>query len=346
MKALKTRVIAFVAIAVVLLVALVWWVGDFSLAKRDSILVDFGYTGALQVGAPVRVSGVNIGKVAEIRFFRENETPEVLARPALGQTLPPLVRVRLSVDSSALGRFRNDVKIYVGMNGFIGEPYVEINPGSGMSAFEKSSVQRGVDAARLHVLMQQASYALDVITKLLQTFLPDDTSADPTGVAGKAGDLFSSLTDLVHSNADNLHELLQQHVALAADLRVVVKRVRDATENGQLQQLLDNGVDVAVVLKRELPHILDRAQKDLDDLHVLAESLKTSTAQAPEIVGRVNEMTKQMQLTVADVQAMVHNVRRGDGTIGGFMNDAQIYDDVKELMRDLRRNPWKFFWRD
>jgi phospholipid/cholesterol/gamma-HCH transport system substrate-binding protein len=53
-----------------------------------------------------------------------------------------------------------------------------------------------------------------------------------------------------------------------------------------------------------------------------------------------------MLQTVADVQAMVHNVRRGEGTLGGFVNDAQIYDDVKELMRDLRRNPWKFFWRD
>ena len=347
MKALKTRVIAFVAVAIVLLVALVWWVGDFSFAKRDSILVDFGYTGALQVGAPVRVSGINIGKVAEIRFFAENETPQTLAHPALGQTLPPLVRVRLSVDSSAVARFRNDAQIYVGMNGFIGEAYVEVNPGTGMAAYDKAQVQRGVDAARLHVLMQQASYALEIITKLLQTFLPMDASADDTtGVAGKAGDLFSSLTDLVHSNADNLHALLEQHVALAADLRIVVKRVRDATENGQLQQLLDNGVDVAVVLKRELPHILERVQKDLDDLHALAESLKTSSAQAPEIVGRVNEMTKQMQLTVVDVQAMVHNVRRGDGTIGGFMNDAQIYDDVKELMRDLRRNPWKFFWRD
>ena len=48
-KALKTRVIAFVAIAAILLVALVWWVGDFSLASRDDLYVDFGYTGTASV---------------------------------------------------------------------------------------------------------------------------------------------------------------------------------------------------------------------------------------------------------------------------------------------------------
>ncbi|MEZ0314157.1 MAG: MlaD family protein, partial [Myxococcota bacterium] len=82
-RALKTRVIAFVAIAAVLLLALVWWVGDFSLSRRDDLLVDFGYTGALQVGGPVRVSGVNVGKVQDIRFLGAGETAEVAERPSL-----------------------------------------------------------------------------------------------------------------------------------------------------------------------------------------------------------------------------------------------------------------------
>jgi phospholipid/cholesterol/gamma-HCH transport system substrate-binding protein len=26
--------------------------------------------------------------------------------------------------------------------------------------------------------------------------------------------------------------------------------------------------------------------------------------------------------------------------------DEQLYDDLQELVRDLKHNPWKFFWRE
>jgi len=26
--------------------------------------------------------------------------------------------------------------------------------------------------------------------------------------------------------------------------------------------------------------------------------------------------------------------------------DEEIYDDVQEMLRDLKHNPWKFFWRE
>jgi phospholipid/cholesterol/gamma-HCH transport system substrate-binding protein len=39
-------------------------------------------------------------------------------------------------------------------------------------------------------------------------------------------------------------------------------------------------------------------------------------------------------------------VRKGKGTAGALLVDPQIYDDLKELVRDLKRNPWKFFWKE
>ena len=31
---------------------------------------------------------------------------------------------------------------------------------------------------------------------------------------------------------------------------------------------------------------------------------------------------------------------------GALLVEQQIYDDLKELVRDLKRNPWKFFWKE
>jgi len=40
------------------------------------------------------------------------------------------------------------------------------------------------------------------------------------------------------------------------------------------------------------------------------------------------------------------DLRKGKGTAGALLVDEQIYDDLKELVRDLKRNPWKFFWKE
>jgi len=47
-----------------------------------------------------------------------------------------------------------------------------------------------------------------------------------------------------------------------------------------------------------------------------------------------------------DAHAIVAHVRRGEGTVGAFLMDEEVYDDVAEMVRDLKHNPWKLFWRD
>jgi len=50
--------------------------------------------------------------------------------------------------------------------------------------------------------------------------------------------------------------------------------------------------------------------------------------------------------TMDDVESVVARVRRGEGTVGALLIDEEVYDDLKELLRDLKHNPWKFFWRE
>ena len=40
------------------------------------------------------------------------------------------------------------------------------------------------------------------------------------------------------------------------------------------------------------------------------------------------------------------HVRAGRGTVGALLMDEEIYDDLQEMVRDLKHNPWKFFWRE
>jgi phospholipid/cholesterol/gamma-HCH transport system substrate-binding protein len=47
-----------------------------------------------------------------------------------------------------------------------------------------------------------------------------------------------------------------------------------------------------------------------------------------------------------DAQYMVTQMRKGRGTVGALLMDEQLFDDLQEMVRDLKHNPWKFFWRE
>ena len=43
---------------------------------------------------------------------------------------------------------------------------------------------------------------------------------------------------------------------------------------------------------------------------------------------------------------MVTDLRAGKGTAGALLARDELYSDLRELIRDLKRNPWKFFWKE
>ncbi|HSD87479.1 MAG TPA: hypothetical protein VLB44_08185, partial [Kofleriaceae bacterium] len=49
---------------------------------------------------------------------------------------------------------------------------------------------------------------------------------------------------------------------------------------------------------------------------------------------------------IDNVNGMVTDLRGGKGTAGALLARDDIYSDLRELIRDLKRNPWKFFWKE
>ena len=60
----------------------------------------------------------------------------------------------------------------------------------------------------------------------------------------------------------------------------------------------------------------------------------------------VAQLAERANATAADAQAVVAHIKKGQGTLGALVMDEEIYDDVQEMVRDLKHNPWKFLWRE
>ena len=49
---------------------------------------------------------------------------------------------------------------------------------------------------------------------------------------------------------------------------------------------------------------------------------------------------------IDNVNGMVTDLRAGKGTAGALLAKDDVYADLRELIRDFKRNPWKFFWKE
>ena len=58
------------------------------------------------------------------------------------------------------------------------------------------------------------------------------------------------------------------------------------------------------------------------------------------------EIASRAKQAAADAQVILAHVKKGEGSVGALVMDEQVYDDLQEMVRDLKHNPWKFFWRE
>ena len=114
LKKTRWRVWIFLMLSVVALVVAVYAIGEKSgLFERGATLYAyFEDLDGLVVGAPVRLSGLDIGTVSSVEFPAEIEQRKA--------------RVRLSIKARYLPRIRSDSKASIGSKGLLGDKLVDM----------------------------------------------------------------------------------------------------------------------------------------------------------------------------------------------------------------------------
>lgn len=124
--------------------------------------VTYHFAGGIEVGSPVRVSGIKVGKVEKIEFFVPTDDQTLsLKEPGSaassdGSAITPL-RIKISVSKNATPGIRKDSRFYINLAGIIGERYIEITPGHVNSPkLIEGDVVAGVDPPRIDQLLSQS----------------------------------------------------------------------------------------------------------------------------------------------------------------------------------------------
>ncbi len=132
----KTGVLVLICLAA--LVGLLIKVGNFSWFKEGYILkTRFHFTGGVKKSAPIRLSGVDVGEVKNIRLLNEgNET---------------VAEVDMWFEEGTL--VRKDAKAIVSTLGLMGEKYIELQAGTSPEFAAKGDMIAAEDPVRLEELI-------------------------------------------------------------------------------------------------------------------------------------------------------------------------------------------------
>lgn len=136
-----------------LVVAFALALGSFQpFSNSHTLKIAYNFAGGIEVGSPVRVMGIKVGKVRSIDFQPDYKVPET------GEEVKLVIAV--SIDKKAWPTVRADSRFFINLAGVIGEKFLEISPGSlDKPQLEPGQVVRGEDPPRIDQLISQ-SYAL------------------------------------------------------------------------------------------------------------------------------------------------------------------------------------------
>jgi len=134
---------------------------------------------------------------------------------------------------------------------------------------------------------------------------------------------------------DSLDELMEESHQLVAETRKTVASLEDEL----------------AATTRDARGLIARAGRIVSsvDLTELIEDLRTSMVELVENFNNTGKLLAGLAVrtdgVVADLADVISYVMKGKGTLGAILKDREIYDDVRELVLDLKRNPWKIVFK-
>ncbi|MEK6705019.1 MAG: MlaD family protein [Bdellovibrionota bacterium] len=224
----ETKVGGLILGTILLAIAFAWLVGiQNPFSKSVEFYVTYNFAGGIEVGSPVRMSGIKVGKVEKISFFTPADPKSVAIKEPgsdgfdAEKSIVPL-RIKVSIRKDAAVGARKDSRFYVNLAGIIGERYIEIMPGS-MSApqIQAGESVAGVDPPRIDQLISQSF------------------------------DLAGKIKDFIEQNKGDITRSIELLYKLSGNLNKTLAWVdKSAVFKTDLSKLIENLISITTDVKR------------------------------------------------------------------------------------------------
>ncbi len=255
----EVKVGAFITGTLIVAVVFAWAIGvQNPFNSTFDFYVTYNFAGGIEVGSPVRVSGIKIGKVEKIEFFvSDSKKPVAFQEPGSAESPSDKavypIRLKVSVKKEAAPAIRKDSHFYINLAGIIGERYIEITPGNIASpALGASETIAGIDPPRIDQLISQSF------------------------------DLFGKIRDLIQENEGDITKSIEHLYKLSENLNKTLIWVEKSNLfKTDLSKLTNNLIAITTDVKKLTEKVhTPEGEKTLDLLHELLWRLEPLNSEA------------------------------------------------------------------
>jgi phospholipid/cholesterol/gamma-HCH transport system substrate-binding protein len=373
-RAVKFRVGIFVLVALLAFLGTIYALGARArlFESRYTISAEFTQVAGLAEGATVRLAGVQIGRVSEIKLSSEPGGK---------------VRVTMSVARQYGNRIRKNSTARIATQGLLGDKIIEISVGTA----EAPPVQEGEalatrDPFEIGDAITQSAETIQGITGLAealrktaetlnQSGLIEDASATVRSARGLT-ERMGRLVDQIEKGRGWAHVLLYEEPVALQKLNDVIASTQtllDRVERGEgalgvltsrestdaarrLVTLMDrlgrtadrhpgeDGLLVALLFDPKYRTILDEVRETAHNLRVVSDRVLGGRGTLGSLVkdeaddGGLRLAIQDLQAALANLKQITGKINEGEGTLGALVADPTVYEQLVTILEGAQRS--------
>ncbi len=308
--------------------------------KKLEYQAAFTDVAGLSAGSPVRMGGVDIGRVLKLGY-----APDASDRK---------IHVTFAVLSDQWQRIKQDSVASVEGKGLLGDKMLVISigtaakpslqPGSVVGSREADDL--GAMLSKFAGLPAKAEKVLENLQQVTGTLADEDLGRDLKGISASLNSVLGSVdrregyvgkvlsdpkeSERLSNVVQNLERVTQQLEGTVSSVNQVIGRVR--TGPGLLHE---------VVYGEDSSKAVAQFGGAADELRVTLKGIREGNGVARSIIyGDENSqvLMDNMNAMSRDLRQIVADVRAGKGTIGALMVDPSVYEDLKVVLGNVERN--------
>jgi phospholipid/cholesterol/gamma-HCH transport system substrate-binding protein len=295
----------------------------------------------LKVGSAARLGGIDIGTVSRVEHGKDPSDTRLY--------------VDLHIVKSESVRIREDAVVRIAAKGLLGDKMVEIDGGSvSRPPIPPGGNVRGEDPTNYMNLFNDVSSMVGSAHKLLNNL---ETLSGTLADSGMQNDLksgVSSASSLLREMSQGngyVHRLLTDPVEAERFSHTIQSFDRAATE---MQQTLAETHKVVAQINQGpgLLHEIAYGQQGSDtvakfgsaagELAATLKGIREGNGMAHSLLYGGDDASKHFSENLdamsRDLRQIVADLRAGKGTLGALLVDPSIYEDVKSVLGNVKRN--------
>jgi phospholipid/cholesterol/gamma-HCH transport system substrate-binding protein len=334
-RSIEVKVGVLILVGLGILAVLVLVMGGITFQKRFALNVDFENPGGIQAGAPVKMAGVRVGTIDALEFRASAPDPLTGRRT--------LVRARILVEERYHHEIHRNAEFYVTTQGVLGEQFLAIDPGTSPDLIAANSTVIGMGPPRIDLFVARAYTLLDEAVAGVANNR-DSIRSIVTDLAG----VLHNTNELMTRNSTRIDQILADTNQLIRDGDGLVVAARARYVDGQeVRRIMARAENVLSTIDREIPPLSRDARAVMANVNRISSGVgDAQIADVQATLRDVRSIASRADHIASDAQRVTAHIRQGRGTVGALLMDEEVYDDLQELVRDLKHNPWKFFWRE